>query len=78
MAKVAAAAAVAANQYLSASLSAANNAASHYRYPQYLNNHFDLSKSNQIDCRRTSNPHYSSHLASHLQYQGKIKQDVFN
>jgi len=42
-----------------------NNTSPHYhRYPQYLNN--------QIDCRRSSNPHYSSHLASHLQYQGLI------
>ena len=40
-----------------------NNASPHYhRYPQYLNN--------QIDCRRSSNPHYSSHLASQLQYPG--------
>jgi len=40
-----------------------NNASpSYHRYPQYLNN--------QIDCRRSSNPHYSSHLTSHLQYQG--------
>ena len=41
-----------------------NPSSSYHRYPQYLNN--------QIDCRRSSNPHYASHLASHLQYQGEF------
>jgi hypothetical protein len=66
----AAAALVAANQYLSASLNTTNSGYQHryhHHHPQYLN-HFDLTKNSIQDCRRATN-HYA-HLSTHLPYSG--------
>ena len=67
----AAAALVAANQYLNASLNTTNSGYQHryhhHHHPQYLN-HFDLTKNSIQDCRRATN-HYA-HLSTHLPYSG--------